>query len=275
MRRSESAPRPSPGALRRPAREPELRVFGVNACAALFARRPQAIRKVYLVREHLERFRALLAYCVRERIGYRFVSGDELVKITQSSHHEGICLAVRREPLRPLASLLATLPAARPSLLLVLDGVGNPHNLGAVLRSAAHFGIDAVLVPAGAGLDLSGAACRVAEGGAESVPLVALGDAASGFAALRAAGFALAATVVEGGRDLFREALPSRLALVMGAEQTGVSAAVRGAVPLHLGIPGSGAVESLNIAVAAAVFMAEFRRRHPLAGTADATPDRR
>ncbi|PAM55920.1 rRNA methyltransferase, partial [Acinetobacter baumannii] len=104
-----------------------------------------------------------------------------------------------------------------PALALWLDGVGNPHNFGAILRSAAHFGAKALLLPASSTLALSGAAARVAEGGAESVPLVQLPDDAEAMAQLRTAGFGLAATLVEGGDDVFRASLPARLVYVMGA----------------------------------------------------------
>jgi TrmH RNA methyltransferase len=144
---------------------------------------------------------------------------------------------------------------------LWLDGVGNPHNFGAILRSAAHFAIAAILLPKDSTLALSGAAARVAEGGAETVPLVRLGRADNSIAQLHGAGFRLAATVVDGGDDLFDAVLPSRLVYVMGAEGEGMDRAFADACDLRLSIPGSGAVESLNVAAATAVMLAEWRRR--------------
>ena len=134
-----------------------------------------------------------------------------------------------------------------------------------MLRSAAHFAVDAVLLPPGSGLSLSGSACRVAEGGAEAVPLIRLGDRDTAIAQLQAAGYQLAATLPHGAPSLYAQPLPSRLVLVFGAEQTGMSAPLLAACGIRLGIPGSGAVESLNISAAAAVFVAEWRRCHPLA----------
>ncbi|MCJ1883105.1 23S rRNA (guanosine(2251)-2'-O)-methyltransferase RlmB, partial [Pseudomonas nitroreducens] len=90
-----------------------------------------------------------------------------------TTHHEGLVADVLRAPVVPLAQWLEDLGEG-PALALWLDGVGNPHNFGAILRSAAHFGVKALLLPAGSTLALSGAAARVAEGGAESVPLVQL-----------------------------------------------------------------------------------------------------
>ena len=252
------APRPPP---RREQRERELRIFGINACRAAYERRPESIRKAYLVEALVPRFRDALASLAQRRVGYRIVGEDDLAKLTQSQHHEGVCFEVlRREP-EPLARFLARDRArGAPSLLVWLDGVGNPHNLGAVLRIAAHFGADAVLV--GAGLGLTGAAARVAEGAADIVPLVAAGEPRAALDALRRARYEVAATVVRGGSDLYAEALPRRVALVFGAEGSGVSQAVAQAVPLKLAIPGTGAVESLNVASAVAVVAAEHWRRH-------------
>jgi RNA methyltransferase, TrmH family len=272
---------PSP----RERREAELRLFGVSACRAVFARRPEAIRKIWLTEQRVGAFRDVLAACAANRVGYRIVANDDLERLTQSTHHEGVCFDVLRPEQLSLEQLLelagegsadrsvsskerprSATTAPRPSLTLWLDGVGNPHNLGAVLRIAAHFGADAVLVPRGAGAQLSGAACRVAEGGAEAVPLVLLDDPVVALRRLERSGYGVFATVVrpEPGAGLHETAFPVRSVVVFGAETAGTSAALLGAVPRHLFIPGTGAVESLNVATAAAVIVAEFRRQHPL-----------
>ena len=150
-----------------------------------------------------------------------------------------------------------------PSLGVLLDGVGNPHNLGAILRSAAHFGVGALLLPKDSGLALSGAAARVAEGGAEDVPIVRRGRSDNALDQLRSAGFVIAATVVRGGASLHQAKLPARLVFVLGAEQHGVDPALAMASLMQLEIPGRGAVESLNVASAASVLMSEWLRQHP------------
>jgi TrmH RNA methyltransferase len=165
---------------------------------------------------------------------------------------------LRAEPWA-LSNWLRDLPAG-PQCALWLDGVGNPHNFGAILRSAAHFGVSAILLPKHATLALSGAAARVAEGGAEAVPLVRLGREDNSLAQLRSAGFQLAATVVRGGSDVFSASLPQRLIYVLGAEGEGMSAALAAACDLRVSIPGTGAVESLNVAAATAVLLAQWAR---------------
>ena len=238
----------------------ELRYYGLNAVQAVFAKRPEAIRKVYLAESRIPHLQPLLAWCVQQRIGYRVVAEADLGKLAASSHHEGVVADVLRIEPVALPEWLHALPAG-PVLALWLDGVGNPHNLGAILRSSAHFGVAAILQPRDSILALSGAAARVAEGGAEQVPMVRMGDREDALAQLRGAGFQLAATVVRGGSDLFKARLPQRLVYVMGAEGEGMDAGLAAGCELGLSIPGSGAVESLNVAAATAVFLAEWRRQ--------------
>ncbi len=240
-----------------PARRDEVRLYGMNAVQAVFARRPEAIRKLYLLQTRVHALRPLLAWCVQHRIGYRVVEPDDLDRLAASTHHEGVVADVLRVEPQPLAAWLASLAPGAPALGLWLDGVGNPHNFGAILRSAAHFGA-AVLLPANSTLALSGAAARVAEGGAEAVPLVRLPVAETALSQLHAAGFSSAATVVSGGADLFAMAPDARLVYVMGAEGEGMDAGLARACRHRLSIPGTGAVESLNVAAATAVFLAHW-----------------
>lgn len=242
-------------------RETELRLYGVNAVRAAFHRRPDALRKLYLVQDRIPLLQPMLRWCVAHRLGYRVVEDEaDLQRLTGSAHHEGVVADMLREPQATLTSWLQHVPAG-PVCALWLDGVGNPHNLGAILRSAAHFGVAAILLPKNSSLALSGAAARVAEGGAEAVPFVRLGREDNALSQLRGAGFALAATVVRDGTPLFEAQLPQRLVYVLGAEGEGMSPALAQACDVRVSIPGSGKVESLNVASATAVLLAEWLRR--------------
>lgn len=236
----------------------ELRLYGLNAVLALFERRPHALRKLYLAEAMIPRLQPLLKWCVANRVGYRVVEEGDLNKLAATTHHEGVVADVLRAPMLELGTWLDGLPAGNPVLALWLDGVGNPHNFGAILRSAAHFGVAGLLLPPGATLALSGAAARVAEGGAEAVPLVRLPELPQAMAQLRQAGFGLAATLVEGGDNLFASTLPARLVYVMGAEGEGMDRDLAQDCDLQVSIPGSGAVESLNVASATAVLLSHW-----------------
>ena len=133
----------------------ELRLYGLNAVRAAFARRPQAIRKLYLAEARIPQLQPLLKWCVANRVGYRVVEEGDLQKLAASSHHEGVVADVLRAEPQSLTQWLHELPGG-PQCALWLDGVGNPHNLGAILRAAAHFGVAAVLLPKTSTLALSG-----------------------------------------------------------------------------------------------------------------------
>src|SRR5690606_6082604 len=120
------------------------------------------------------------------------------------------------------------------------------------------FGVPGLLLAERSPLALSGAAARVAEGGAEAVPMVRLADDADAIARLRVAGFTLAATVVRDGTDVFATPLPQRLVYVLGAEGQGMDESLAAACDLRVSIPGTGAVESLNVAAATAVLLAQW-----------------
>ena len=240
----------------------EMRLYGINACLAAFARRAKHLRKVYLLESRIAELKPVLAWCVKHRLGYRVVESADLDKLTGSRHHEGICFEMLRPPALSLDDLLAAQPKApAPSLLIWLDGVGNPHNLGALLRSAAHFGVAGVIVPATSSLDLSGAAARVAEGGAEVVQLVRVEDESAALSSLRAARYRITATLPRGGENLYATRLEPRKVLVFGAEGEGMSKSLVEAADHKVSIPGSGMVDSLNISVSAAVVFGEYWRQ--------------
>jgi len=251
----EGTPHPS-----RARRDVELRLYGLNAVHAVFSRRPQAIRKLYLIESRIPALQPLLKWCVANRVGYRVVEEQDLDRLAASTHHEGVIAEVLREEPLAMSNWLRDLPDG-PQCALWLDGVGNPHNFGAILRSAAHFGASAILLPKHSPLALSGAAARVAEGGAEAVPMVRMGRQDNALAQLRSAGFMLAATVVKGGSDVFDASLPQRLVFVLGSEGEGMDRELAAACDLRVSIPGSGAVESLNVAAATAVLLAAWRAR--------------
>lgn len=246
-------------------RRNEFRVHGLNAVLALFKQRPEAIRKLWFTAQRRDVLADVITRCAERQVGYNESEAIELERIAGSEHHEGVVAAVLRPELPAAGTALADLAAAEGAqLVLLLDGVANPHNLGAILRSAAHFGAAAVLLMPGSASVHAGAVYRVAEGGAETQPVITLEDRQS-LQILRDAGYQLAVTAADASASLLdAAALPARLVLALGAESHGVSVALRAEADLQLAIPGSGAVESLNVAAAAAVGLAVWRSAHPL-----------
>lgn len=256
------------GRARAESRERPLRIHGLNAVLALWPSKAAAFRCLYLRSSRANELGWLLRELARQNIAYRIVGDEDLRRLTGTEHHQGIAADLEDEGPALLSDFLASLResgAQNSCALLWLDGVMNPHNLGAILRSAAHFGVDGVLVGEGSPLlRPSGAIARVAEGGLFAMPRIAFGDEGRAITKLRAEGFELVATVVEGGASLFSAELPPRLVFILGAEGEGMSEDLREAADRRLTIPGSGAVESLNVSAAMAVFFAAFRSRYPI-----------
>lgn len=246
-----------------PNRKP-MRVHGRNACAAVGRARPDDIEKIFIEERQLDFFRDLLRARAKERRPYQVVGRDDLERITGGVHHEGVCFYVRQARRPSWSRWFERARKQRPLRVLFLDGVRNPHNLGALLRTAAHFSVAAVLVDARAP-HLGPAATRIAEGGAEHVPLIHLDDPLHALAELRDAGVRLlgADAHARDAEALYDADLPDAVVFALGSERFGLSEGVERLVEQRVFIPGSGRVESLNVATAAAVMLGEHARRHP------------
>jgi TrmH RNA methyltransferase len=235
---------------------------GLRACEAIFARRPAEIVRVYLTQARKPRLAKILAWCVANRKGFQIVEEENLRRITGSTHHEGLAILAKAVRRQSLEDLLAQGEATRVTgPILYLDGVENPHNLGSILRTAAHFGVTAIAGRIGELPPLSPAAVRVAEGAAETVPVCDLADPAAALRRLAAAGYAVVAASSHRGDPPQSVPLGGRCVIVLGSEGKGVSAAIERAATARVRIPGTGAVESLNVAVAAGVLLAESWRQ--------------
>jgi TrmH RNA methyltransferase len=239
----------------------EVKVHGLNACLAVAARRPDDVLRAYVLDGAKARFGELFKRMALGRRPYRVVPPEELEAVSGSRHHEGVCLVLASRT-RTLAGLLADL--GPEATVLVVDRVGNPHNLGAIVRSAAHFGADAVIVEGEA--RPGGAVARTAEGGAEHVALVGVPSLFDALEDLRDAGFARIATSGRARRSLLDVHVPARVAWLLGSEAEGLDDRLVRASDATVAIPGTGDVESLNVAAAAAVILAETWRRRRAPG---------
>ena len=235
---------------------------GLRACEALFARRPEEIVRVYLTAGRKRHFAKLLAWCAAHRRGFQVVEEENLRRIAGATHHEGIAILAKAIRRWGVEDLLAEVEARRATgPILYLDGIENPHNLGSILRTAAHFGVAAIVGRAGELPPLSPAAVRVAEGAAEFVPVCDLADPAADLRRIVKAGFRIIATSSHRGKPLNEAKLGGRVMLVLGSEGEGVSRPIEAAAAECVQIPGTGAVESLNVGVACGVVLGEAWRQ--------------
>lgn len=268
-------------------RKAEQKICGFHACMALFHNRPQDIIRAYVTEGTRKAFGSMLKFCAETRLAYHIVEPADLAKIAESDHTEGVCILAKMpkhpdfntflknsaELTSPPPSDAATASDLRPHVVLWLVGVENPHNVGAILRSAAHFGVAAVLVtpatpsatasPSSDGWRLSGAAIRIAEGGAEHVPvIVAPGSVADTARDLkRKGGFMLYATTGNPkAHDIWTTEIKHPCVIALGAEGAGLPDIVLKSADATLRLAGTGKVESLNVSVAAGVIAAAATR---------------
>lgn len=244
-------------------RNRERAFLGRHACLAVLEHRPQDVIRLFSSNLRDPELGPFLRILARNRKVYREVSEAELEKIAKSSQHQGIVVIAREVPEFKLIDFEEYFPETpERSLLLYLDGIGNPHNLGAILRTAAHFSVAAVFGDQTGLPQISPAAARTAEGAAELVPLVRLQKPLRELPKLRARGYrVVCAEDRAGAKDLPDFEFPERTILVMGSEVHGPSPELRKLADHFVRIPGSGAVESLNVSVATAILLAEYSRQ--------------
>lgn len=235
----------------------EMKVHGREACLQLFAKRPGDVIRVYFNELMAKEFSGMVRWCVENHKAYHAVNALEMESISSSVHHEGICLVVKAIPPATLEEAIAQ----NKGPLLWLDGVQNPQNVGAILRSAAHFGVTFVLGEPTVLSRLMPSAVRVAEGGAEWVRLVPVPVARQGLDALKAAGYTRVVTTSKKGQSLYQYRLPEKVVFILGSEASGVTKGVFQAADQVVCIPGSGHVESLNVGVATALCLGEYWRQ--------------
>ncbi len=194
------------------------------------------------------------------RIRWDEVGEPELQRLGDSSHNEGLCVVARPRKWLPAHDLGETLARAR-GVAVALDRVRNPYNVGAILRSAAFFGLDAALLGAPSPHPgLPPTAVRVAEGGAEQLALSRTTDLADTLARLRARGARVFGADARAPTSAFECSFGRPAILVVGNEREGLGERVRAQCDALVRIPGSGAVESLNVAVAAGVLLGQMAR---------------
>lgn len=261
-----------------------MAVCGLEAVRALAEARPEAVRRLYFVEARAKEFGPLCSRLAAAKKPYNVVDAEQLERLSGTTHHQGVVAMIADEaPARVDDATLASW-AAGGARIVVLDRVGDDHNLGSIARSAAFFGWTAMVV----GLDdgsarLTTSAYRVARGALERLPVFAdesaaafvrrCGSAIPTVGADHRAPLGLAEVAGSWARDGRR---PGRaaLALVLGNEETGLSPGVRSSCAKLVRIEGAGGIESLNVSQAAAIALYEFSRGAGPTAAANAPPTR-
>jgi 23S rRNA (guanosine2251-2'-O)-methyltransferase len=238
-------------------------VYGLHAVNAVLQRSPERILELWMAQPRDDdRTCSLREHAETVGIRAQVISTEALAKLVGDVNHQGAAASVR--PLKPWdeRDLLQSLASAPGDvLLLVLDGVTDPHNLGACLRTAEAAGAHALVIPKDRAAGVDGVVRKVAAGAAEFMPVAAVTNLARALDALKEQGIWVVGTDGHADKTLYRADLKRPLALVLGAEGGGLRRLTRERCDFMVRIPMVGQIESLNVSVAAGICLFEARRQ--------------
>ena len=236
-------------------------IFGFHSVLAKLRHDPEAIREIYIDAARRDaRQRDLVASAEFARVRLLPIDASRLEAMAPGARHQGVLARVNAEQRHvSLDDVLDTLD--EPPLLLILDGIQDPHNLGACLRVADAVGAHAVIAPKDRAVGLTQSAIKVASGAAEAVPYITVTNLARTMRQLQERQIGLIGTDDQAPASLYRSSWPTACAWVLGAEGDGLRRLTRETCDQLVAIPMLGSVASLNVSVATGVCLYEARRR--------------
>ncbi|MDH3984096.1 MAG: 23S rRNA (guanosine(2251)-2'-O)-methyltransferase RlmB [Gammaproteobacteria bacterium] len=241
-------------------------ITGLRAVEQILATESTDIRRIYAEYQTANpRVEAVIKMARQNNIEIQPANRARLMQISGESRHQGVVAEVRRSTLLDEAGLRTMveerLQEGRPILLLVLDGVQDPHNLGACMRTADAAGVDAVIVPRHGAAGLGPTVSKVAAGAAEQLPFVPVGNLGRVLGWLGDYGVRCVGTSDKADSTLFEADLSGSVALIMGREHTGLSKGIVSRCDTLVSLPMQGVVSSLNVSVATGICLYEIVRQ--------------
>lgn len=237
-------------------------VYGIHAVSRLLDKRPERVRRLLLSKQRDDAaMRLLLGAAEGAGLSAERVVADELVRLAGHGRHQGAIAWV--EPVSTLdePGLAALLDRSQCPLLLMLDSVQDPHNLGACLRTAEAAGAEVVIIPRNRAVGLTAAVRKVAAGSADFIPVARVTNLARTLGELQERGIWCYGAAAEASQDLYSLDLEGPVCLVLGGESRGLRRLTRAHCDLLYSIPMQGGTESLNVSVAAGISLFEAARQ--------------
>lgn len=236
-------------------------IFGFHAVTARLRHDPSSVEEIYVdAGRHDRRMQDLLHAADSAKVRIIHADSQRLDGMVGTRRHQGVVAKAGELSLaRNLDELLDGIEG--PPLLLILDGITDPHNLGACLRVADGAGAHAVIAPKDRAVGLNATAAKVASGAADTVPYITVTNLARAMRELKERDIWLFGTSDDAGKSLYEADLSGPAALVMGSEGEGMRRLTRENCDVLISIPMHGAVESLNVSVASGVCLYEARRQ--------------
>jgi len=246
-------------------------ITGLRSVEQLLATEAADIRRIYAEYQSVNpRVKAIIDAARKDGIEIQAANRARLAQMSGEERHQGVIAEVIRSTAMDEAGLRtlveARLEAAdgKPLLLLVLDGVQDPHNLGACMRTADAAGVDAIVVPRHGAASLGPTVSKVASGAAEQLPFATVGNLNRVLGWLADYGVRAIGTSDQADSSLFDADLSGPLAFVMGREHTGLSKGIASRCDTLVSLPMEGVVSSLNVSVATGICLYEIVRQRAL-----------
>jgi 23S rRNA (guanosine2251-2'-O)-methyltransferase len=241
-------------------------LYGIHALTAVLEREPQRILEIYIAKgREDERLHTLINLARKNGLGIQFCNKKILDDKAQGESHQGV--VARAQPAKALSEndldeiITHAQNMGKAPFLLVLDGVTDPHNLGAVLRSADAAGVDAVIVTKDKSASLNATVRKVACGAADVIPLIQVTNLSRTLAELQEKAIWVVGTAGEAQQSVFDCKMNGPIALVMGAEGKGMRRLTRERCDELIKLPMHGTVSSLNVSVATGICLYEILRQ--------------
>ncbi|MDX5405760.1 MAG: 23S rRNA (guanosine(2251)-2'-O)-methyltransferase RlmB [Chromatiaceae bacterium] len=236
-------------------------VFGIHAVEAFLQRAPQDVLELFVMKDRDDkRMQPIIQLARQNGVSVQFCNRKTLDDMV-GGQHQGVVAKARLQSTGNEVDLAAIVAANDKPFILILDGVTDPHNLGAILRSADAAGVHAVVAPKDRSVKLTSVVRKVACGAAESVPFITITNLARTMRELQDAGVWIVGTAGETDTLVYDADLKGPLALVLGAEGEGLRRLTRETCDALVKIPMFGTVSSLNVSVAAGICLFEAVRQ--------------
>ncbi|MGR5178307.1 23S rRNA (guanosine(2251)-2'-O)-methyltransferase RlmB [Vibrio parahaemolyticus] len=240
-------------------------IYGIHAVKAVLERDPVRFVEAYVLKGRQDdRLMPVLNELNQMGVSIQQMNRKTLDDKARGANHQGIIAKVKPAKQLNENDLDDILAQHEQPLLLILDGVTDPHNLGACLRNADAAGVAAVIVPKDKSAPMTATVSKVACGAAETVPLIRVTNLARAMRALQEKGIWIVGTAGEATHDIYQAKLSGSLAIVMGAEGDGMRRLTRETCDDLIKIPMAGAVSSLNVSVASGICLFEAVRQRAL-----------
>lgn len=239
------------------------RVYGIHAVESILKNRPDQVLTVWFMKERSDkRVQTLHQMAEKLGLGIQHAHTKKLNELAGDTHHQGVVAEYRVAKPWTEAELIEKLEQTeKDCLLLVLEGIQDPHNLGACLRTADGAGVFAVIIPRDKAASITPVVRKVACGAAENIPIVMVNNITRLLETLKPLGIWIKGAAGEAKDSIFQTDFTGKIAIVLGAEGSGLKRITEAACDSLFSIPMKGSVDSLNVSVATGICLYEALRQ--------------